>query len=438
MRNHLPAVTIVLFAILSGCAQQPLDQGIEPEDGGADVSFAEGEGPPVPSRPVAPVVDSAVASSDDVVIVQKISAVEYPPIEYPPPPPPPVQEEAESEESAEAEPPEKPKRQRVKLRDGLWQNLRERLILADLEHPRIEEQIEFLSGKQGFLKGLARRARPYLHLIVEEINYRGLPMDLVLVPMIESGFQTKAVSSQEAAGIWQIIPTTGEENGLVLAEGYDGRYDIHTSTRAALTYLQRLNKRFEGDWLLALAAYNAGEGRVQQAIDKNKSADKETTYWDLELPPETLAYVPRIVALSRMIAYPKNYDLKFKKIHNQPFLFRVKLEAGADLAKVIEVAEVSPEDFYRYNPAFTPDIEPPQQSFNVLLPRDHAVALAKNLPGAKLMAPQWYKVKKGDTLSAIAKHRGTNYKKLVAWNGLKNINVIRPGQKLIVRPAPRG
>jgi membrane-bound lytic murein transglycosylase D len=139
-----------------------------------------------------------------------------------------------------------------------------------------------------------------------------------------------------------------------------------------------------------------------------------------------------------MIAYPKNYGLKFKKIDNQPFLLRVKLAAGADLADVIDKANVSSEDFYRFNPAFTPDIEPPQQPYDVLLPPDSATTLAKNMPGAKLMAPQWYKVKKGDTLSSIAKRYGTNYKKLVAWNGLKNINVIRPGQKLIVRPAPRG
>ena len=436
MRDHLWAISIALFSTLGGCTHQPLNDRAELDDGEkpADATYVDQWQTLAPSETMVPIAYSqrTMMPSSDVVIARN-----FPLIEYPPSSPAQGENNDESADVAETAPPEEPKRERVKLHDGLWQNMRERLILADLEHPRIEEQIEFLNQRRGFVKGLATRAKPYLHLIVEEINFRGLPMDLALVPMVESGFQPTALSSKQAAGLWQIIPATGEENGLVLADGYDGRYNIYTSTRAALTYLQRLHKYFEGDWLLALAAYNAGEGRVQQAIAKNKSGNKETTYWDLELPQETMDYVPRVIALSRMIAYPKIYGLKFKKIQSQPFLFRVKLDPGANLEEVIAVSVLSPEDFYRFNPAFTPDIEPPQQSYNVLLPQDNAVTLAENLPGAELMAPQWYKVKKGDTLSVIAKRHGTNYKKLVAWNGLKNINVIRPGQKLIVRPTPR-
>jgi len=436
MLIKLKWVVIILIATAGGCAQQPLIDGIELDGHNKEVaiSFVDRQSSRAlpPSLVPASYTRNAVTSSRDVAIVGNTPSVEYPP-------PPPISKDryATSADVTETPAAKRVERERIKMNDGLWQRIRERLILADLEHPRIEEQIEFLHNRKGFIKGLARRAKPYLQLIVEEIGYRGLPLDLALVPMVESGFQTTALSPMQAAGIWQIIPATGEENGLVLADGYDGRYDIHTSTRAALTYLQRLNKYFRGDWLLALAAYNAGEGRIQQAIAANKRINMGTTYWDLDLPAETMDYVPRIIALSRMIAYPKNYGLKFKKIADRPFLFRVKLDAGANLAEVIGVADVSQEDFYRFNPAFTPDVEPPRLPYYVLLPQDHAVALAENLPGAKLMAPQWYKVKKGDTLSAIAQRHGTNYIKLVAWNGLKNINVIRPGQKLIVRPAPR-
>ncbi|MBL8223112.1 MAG: transglycosylase SLT domain-containing protein, partial [Bryobacterales bacterium] len=146
-------------------------------------------------------------------------------------------------------------------------------MLASVEHPRIDEQIAFLKRNPGYLNLLSQRSRPFLHYIVEQIDRRGLPTDLALVPMVESAFEPTAVSHKAAAGLWQIIPSTGQEHGLLIAEGYDGRLDIHTSTGAALAYLHFLNRYFKGDWLLALAAYNAGPGAVQDAVEANVRAE---------------------------------------------------------------------------------------------------------------------------------------------------------------------
>ncbi len=347
----------------------------------------------------------------------------------------------------------------------LWVRMRGRMALADIEHPRITEQLETLKRQPGYLNLFTQRARPYLHYIVENIDRRGLPMDLALLPMVESAFDPTALSPKDAAGLWQIIPSTGQEWGLLLAEGYDGRLDIHTSTGVALRYLRYLNQQFNGDWLLALAAYNAGPRAVQDAI-KARTAESapviahpgldtqplirevlavagaadappvsQSLFWSLKLPRETQDYVPRIVALAHVVANPGAYGLKLPLIDNQPYLYRVDLTADHKVIDSIIAAGIPIEDFSRFNPGFKQGVEPPARAYNLLLPREQAQTLVASAPGAQLVAPSRYTVRKGETLAAIARRHGVPSGQLAQWNGLNDRVALKAGQQLIVYPS---
>lgn len=365
----------------------------------------------------------------------------------------------------------KAKSKRGPLSKDLWGRIRGRMALADLEHPRIDEYIEKLKNNPGYLNLFTQRGRPYLHYLVDHIDRSGLPLDLIAVPMVESAFQTTAVSTKEAAGLWQIIPGTGRELGLVLAEGYDGRLDIHTSTDAALRYLRYLHKLFGGDWLLALAAYNAGPGAVQNAIRTRPAAPPPTPamvimethptllaalgparlaslaipatpppkpqslFWSLRLPKETQDYVPRIVALAQVVANPGRYGIKLQSIANQPYLHRVELTPETKMFDSITAAGISNEDFLRFNPGFKPDVEPPVRSYRVLLPREQAESLVANAPGTRLLGPSKHTVQQGETLEMIAQRHGVSSQKLAQWNRLNSRRALKAGQQLIVYPS---
>jgi membrane-bound lytic murein transglycosylase D len=323
------------------------------------------------------------------------------------------------------------------LPDGLWQRVRQRLVLTDEVHPRIDQQAAYLRRNPGYFKLMAQRAAPLLHYLLQAIERRGLPADLVLLPMIESAFEPTALSPKGAAGLWQIMPATGEQYGLQLSEGYDGRYDIHASTQAALDYLSYLHRYFKGDWLLALAAYNAGEGTVQRAMQTNLNAGLDTTFWDLTLPEETQAYVPKLLALSRIVFNPKAYGLKLQKIAARPYLAQVSVELDDEVLDAITTAGLS-DEFFRFNPAFKPAVAIPQQTYNLLLPIGKTGKLAVQLPGAQWTAAHKHTVKKGDTLFAIAARYGVSYQKLAQWNGLSLKSILMPGQELVVYPDSQG
>jgi membrane-bound lytic murein transglycosylase D len=320
------------------------------------------------------------------------------------------------------------------MKDGIWDRVRRRLMLTGIEQERVAAEVEKIKRSPGTLSFLSKRAEPFLFYIVDEIERRGLPMDLALVPMVESAFEPAAVSPKQAAGIWQFIPGTAANYGLKLVDGYDGRYDIYASTKAALKYLAHLQGLFGGDWLLALAAYNAGEGAVQKAVAANQKAGLPASFWDLDLPAETKAYVPKILALSRVIADPAAHGVSLRKISPLPYLARVEVSGEpVQLAQAVAGLGMSWEEFYGMNPAFKPDVAP-AAPFNLLLPLDKAQALAANLPGARLVAARKYVVKKGETLVVIAKQQGVPALKLAEWNGLKADSRVKPGQELIIYP----
>ena len=370
---------------------------------------------------------------------------------------------------------------------NLWGQVRGGLRLADVEHERVTEQIEMFKRNPGYLQVCSQRATPFLHYLVEQIQRRSLPMDLVLVPIVESAFEPTAVSPKEAGGLWQIIPTTGQERGLLIADGYDGRFDIHTSTDAALGYLRDLNKMFDGDWLLTLAAYNAGPGTVQKAIQANKAAQAKAAavaaaaasttqspvsseaptaaassdqpkaetqaataespdtapttaqarslYWDLQLPKETQDYVPKILALAHIIANPDAYGAQLRPIDNQAYLLRVETGPDIKIFDSIASAVIPTAEFLRFNPGFKEGVEPPMRAYTLLLPREMAENLVANAPGSRILAPSKYTVKKGETLDQIAKQHGIPSQKLAQWNRLRPGGVLKAGQQLLVYPA---
>jgi membrane-bound lytic murein transglycosylase D len=315
-----------------------------------------------------------------------------------------------------------------------WEAVRSRLVLSAIEHEAVAAQLEQLRQHSGAVDFLMKRAEPYLQYLLEEINRHGLPTDLVLVPMVESAFEASALSPKQAAGLWQFIPTTGQQYGLEVSGTYDGRYDVHASTQAALKYLAHLNHLFNGDWLLALAAYNAGEGAVQRAIEANKKAGGSGSFWELDLPAETEAYVLKILSLAHVLANPEAHGLKLRKLSAEACLTRVEVGADVSLTEIVASSGLAPELFYKLNPAFKPDVPPPSRTYNFLIPLDKAQALASKLASAKIYAARKVVVKKGETLSILAKRHGVPEVKLAEWNGLKPKAVLKAGQELLVFP----
>lgn len=314
-----------------------------------------------------------------------------------------------------------------------WTAVRSNLVLTGVEHERLDAHLEHLRQHPGNVDFLMTRADPYLQYLLGEIKRQGLPNDLILVPMVESAFQTTALSSKQAAGLWQFIPSTGQQYGLQLTENYDGRYDTHPATQAALKYLKRLNELFHCDWLLALAAYNAGEGAVQRAVQANRLAGGTGTFWELSLPLETQNYVVKILALAKVVADPAGHGFRPHKSAPGNILARVEAKPEVPIADLIASSGMAPDEFYKLNPAFKQGVEPPAQPHHFLLPLEKAeLLMAANMQGAKVYAPRKVVVKKGETLQQLAKRHGVPEPKLAEWNGLNLRAPLRAGQEIVV------
>src|SRR5882762_2202706 len=191
----------------------------------------------------------------------------------------------------------------------------------------VDQQLRWYASNPDYLQRAFGRADPYLYQIVTELERRGMPLELALLPVVESAFEPYAYSRARASGLWQFIPGTGSRFGLKQDWWYDGRRDIVESTRAALDYLQHLHDEFDGDWLLAVAAYNCGEALVERAVDMNRAAHRPVTFWELWLPGETRAYVPKLLAMKRLVRDPETYGLEFSPIPNSPISFRIPHQA---------------------------------------------------------------------------------------------------------------
>ena len=267
------------------------------------------------------------------------------------------------------------------IQGNLWDVARKGLVLHDIDNERLHAFLAYLRQKPATIDFLMGRAEPYLKYLLGELKAQGLPADLILVPMVESAYQTTAVSPKQAAGLWQFVPSTGQQYGLRLSETYDGRYDTHLATQAALRYLSYLNGLFDGDWPLALAAYNAGEGTVTRAITANRAAGGRGTFWELSLPEETRNYVLKIVALARIVADPSGSGFAPRNAQAGSSLTRVETPANVRVQDLIARAGMTPVDFFRLNPHVRPDVAPPPEAHHFMLPADKAELLASGSSG---------------------------------------------------------
>lgn len=332
-----------------------------------------------------------------------------------------------------SEPAEEPREQ------DIWARLRSGFALPDVEHERITAEQQRFNARQPYFDMVAAQGEPYLHLLLERIEARDLPTELVLVAMVESAFQPFAYSHGRAGGIWQFQPTTATRFGLRQDWWYDGRRNVRASTEAALDYLEYLHGFFDGDWMLALAAYNAGEGRVQRAVQANEQAGQPTDFWFLNLPAETRNYVPRILALRDVFAEPDEYGITLREIPNEPAVEVVEADTQIDLAVAADLADISIEKLYRLNPAFNRWATHPDGPHELLIPVDKAEKLRAALDDrddSDLVQWTRHEIASGETLVGIARQHGVSVGLLREVNDLPG-DRIRAGQHLLVPTASR-
>jgi membrane-bound lytic murein transglycosylase D len=334
---------------------------------------------------------------------------------------------------AEAAPPEMPAGRCEEPQD-LWSRARAGFALQGHQHPRVASDLAWFERHPAYLERVVERATPYMHLIVEELEQRGMPLEIALLPVVESAFQPFAYSHGRAAGLWQFVPGTGTRFGLRQTWWYDGRRDVAEATRAALNYLQYLHRHFDGDWLHALAAYNSGEGTVGRAIRKNRSRGKPTDYWSLDLPKETEGYVPKLLAISTLVANPPAHGLVLESISDQPYLASVDVGSQIDLDLAAELAAISLEEIYLYNPGFNRWATDPDGPHRLLVPVEKAERFAANLneyPKAQRIAWKRHTVRNGDVLGALAERYRTTVSLIKSVNAIRG-NTIRAGQTLVI------
>lgn len=321
----------------------------------------------------------------------------------------------------------------------LWDRLRASFQwdVHQYQNPRIQEEMQWFLAHPSFLDRMMTRMHKYLYHVVTRLEAKGLPGELALLPVIESAYNPFAYSHGHAAGMWQFIPSTGRHFGLHANWWYDGRRDVLSSTEAALTYLKRLNQRFDGDWLLALAAYNAGSGNVNKALRKDEQAGGQGQYWDLDLPAETKAYVPRLLAVAKIFAEPERYGLAIPSVKNQPYFAVVDTQGQLDLNLAAKMAGISLDELKQLNPAYSRWATNPEGPHRLLVPVAKAQKVSQqlaSLPPEKRVTWQKYRIRSGDTLLAIARRFDTSVKALQDTNKLRN-HRIRAGKELLI-PQP--
>ncbi|MCV6590028.1 MAG: LysM peptidoglycan-binding domain-containing protein [Marinobacterium sp.] len=320
----------------------------------------------------------------------------------------------------------------------LWQQTRNNFQFdLNPDQKRFRAQLKWYDTHPKYMNRVIDRASRYYHHILGEVLKRGMPAEIALLPVVESAFDPFAYSHGRASGAWQFIPGTGKRFGLRQSWWYDGRRDIVASTRAALDYLDLLQKRYNGDYLLALAAYNCGEGNVDKAIKRNRRAGKPIDFWSLKLPKETSAYVPKLLAVARIFNNPEEFGFEPKTIPDKPYFKIVPTDGQLDLAEAARLAGINIEELYLLNPGFNRWATDPKGPHYLLIPVEQADTFAKNLaalPADKRMRWDRYVVRRGDSLSTIAQKYKTTASVLRVTNNIKG-SLIRVGQPLLIPQA---
>ena len=354
----------------------------------------------------------------------------------------------------------------VSITQNPWQYMNNQINANVPNNSRIKaEREQLLRDPKGF-ETIALRSEPYVYYIINQLRKNNLPVELALVPLIESAYDPLATSSAQAAGLWQFVPVTAKEYGLKQSNYFDARRDLIASTNSAISLLQNLNEHFNGDWLLTLAAYNAGEGRVRRAMEKNQAKGLPTDYWSLDLPSETMHYVPKILAIIDIVKNNTRYGVKLPDCNYENSLVRIDITKNISLAKIAQYTGLSLNELTTYNAGYV------QQTvngpFHLLIPHAHAKSLFQKLQAENLVANEitellqdiphapmpfevkssavqhndlnnknirsiaenntnnnqiTYQVKAGDNLYSIAQNYRVKITDLLLWNKLKNSRV---------------
>jgi membrane-bound lytic murein transglycosylase D len=317
--------------------------------------------------------------------------------------------------------------------DNVWSRLVDNFSLPNCDnHKQSLMWTRWYANHGDYMERVMKRAKPWIYFIAEELEARDLPGELALLPIVESAYDPFAYSSGRALGTWQFIADTGKRYGLKQDWWYDGRRDVWSSTHAALDYLEQLNQKFNGDWLLALAGYNAGENRVEREINKNLKNGKPADFWNIRLPKQTKDYVPTLLGLACLFQNPDNYEFEFPKTPNQPVISIVDMQAQSDLVLISQFSGVSIDVLFSLNPGFSRWATSPDGPWHVILPIEGAEKLQRYMqsnPNAALMKWDQVLVENGDTLSSLAARHHVPVPVLRSSNKLKS-DLIHPGQKL--------
>ena len=307
----------------------------------------------------------------------------------------------------------------------LFDRMRAGFALDDFEERAIDTQLNWYAGNPAYLERVFSRAELYLYHITQEVEARGMPAEIALLPVVESAFEPFAFSRSNASGLWQFIADTGKRFGLRQSWWYDGRRDVLESTRAALDYLQYMHDEFNGDWLLAVAGYNCGEACVARAVRATVANGQPVDFWNVRwrLPKETRAYVPKLLAMKRLLANPEDYGIEFSPIANEPYFTRVDTRGQIDLKLAAELAGITNDELSELNPAFHRWATPPDGPHQLLLPIDAADTFRQNIAQLnpdEQMRVVHHVVKPRETLASISNSYHTQSHVIRELNDLGN------------------
>ncbi|WP_374662740.1 transglycosylase SLT domain-containing protein [Inhella sp.] len=316
----------------------------------------------------------------------------------------------------------------------LWARIRAGLQLGDLSGPRVDKWEAYYGKRPDYVARMTERGGRYLFHIVEEVQRRQLPMELALLPFIESAFNPEAKSRVAASGMWQFMSATGKDFDLKQNLFRDDRRDVLASTRAALDYLEQLGRRYDGDWQLALAAYNWGMGNVDRAVKRAKAAGKEGRYEDLRMPTETADYVPKLQAIENLVREPERFGVILPLLANHPFFLSVRVDRDIDVELAAELAGLTPEVFRQFNPQMNKPVILAAATPQLLLPYDNAERFARNFAQHRGSFASWTAWQTPKTMKPAdaAKQIGMSETELRAVNGIKGRMLIKGGSTLLV------
>jgi len=315
----------------------------------------------------------------------------------------------------------------------LWERMRQGFAMPNLNSDLVTDRQLWYLSRPTALKSMLERGRKYLYHIVEELEKRGMPTELALLPLVESAFNPMAYSPAKASGLWQFVPSTGRDFNLTQNWWVDQRRDILASTDAALTYLQALYE-MHGDWQLALASYNWGENAVMKAVNRNKAAGLPTDFASLNMPQETRYYVPKLQALKNIIANPQLFGITLPDIPNTAYFATVEAQAGMDLTAAAKLAEMPVKDFLELNPSFNRPVIPGQGERTLVLPKEKVPTFIANLGNGEQPLLSWrtYTVQQRERVEQVAARFGISAAKLREVNGLPPRGRLAPGYTLLV------